>query len=577
MKTQANKKNVKLRANIVGAIFFLALISITGRAAQLQIFQSPWLSAKAASQYERSQTIRGKRGAILDANRKPLAVSIDTTSVAAYPKQIENPLKAAKSLAAILKLNSKDVSQKLSSAKNFVWIKRQINPKEVQSLKSLSIQGVGFIPENSRVYPNKGLAAQVLGFSGIDGSGLEGIEYFYDPFLKGNEIQTTVLKDAKGRGFDMPTQMTEAYQGRQLVLTIDRNIQYITETALEEAVKKYDGKTGLAVVMAPKTGAVLAMAHYPNFNPNTFDAFDREVWRNRAITDKFEPGSTLKIFTAAAAIDSKRVTADTIFFCENGKYSLAGTVIHDTKPHGWLTLKKIVKYSSNIGAVKVMEAIGPEVLYDYLTKFGFGQKTGIDCPGETSGSLSYFNNWTLVDAGSISFGQGIAVSAIQLVAAASAIANDGLYMKPHMVQSIIDADGRTVKTFKPEVVRRVISAQTAWTVRKIMQSVVTEGGTGQKAALAGYSVGGKTGTAQKISENGGYAKDRFIASFIGFTPVEDPQAVILVVIDEPTKRHYGGTVAAPVFRKIAHATLQYRKVTPTVASKDLRLAAFRKE
>ena len=577
MKTQANKKNIKLRANIVGTVFFLALISIAGRAAQLQIFQSPWLSAKAASQYERSQTIRGKRGAILDANRKTLAVSIDTTSVAAFPKRIEDPLKAAKSLATILKLNPKNVSQKLSSAKNFVWIKRQINPKEVRSLKSLSIEGVGFIPENSRVYPNKGLAAQVLGFSGIDGSGLEGIEYLYDPFLKGREIQTTVLKDAKGRGFDMPTQMTEEYQGQQLVLTIDRNIQYITETALEEAVKKYDGKTGLAVVMAPKTGAVLAMAHYPNFNPNTFDAFDREVWRNRAITDKFEPGSTLKIFTAAAAIDSKRVAANTIFFCENGKYSLAGTVIHDTKPHGWLTLNKIIKYSSNIGAVKVMEAMGPEVLYDYLTKFGFGQKTGIDCPGETGGSLSYVNNWTLVDAGSIAFGQGIAVSAIQLVAAASAIANDGLYMKPHIVQSIIDADGRTVKTFEPEAVRHVISVQAARTVRKIMQSVVTEGGTGQKAALAGYSVGGKTGTAQKISKNGGYAKDRFIASFIGFTPVEDPQAVILVVIDEPTKRHYGGTVAAPVFRKIAHATLQYRKVIPTVASKELRLAAISKE
>jgi cell division protein FtsI (penicillin-binding protein 3) len=577
MKTQANKKDIKFRGNIVGTIFFLALISITGRAAQLQIFQSPWLSAKAASQYERSQTIRGKRGAILDANRKTLAVSIDTTSVAAFPNQIEKPLKAAKALATVLKLNPKDVSQKLSGAKNFVWIKRQINPKEVRNLKSLSIKGVEFIPENSRVYPNKVLAAQVLGFSGIDGSGLEGVEFLYDPFLKGQEIKTTVLKDAKGRGFEVPTQMTEEYQGQQLVLTIDRNIQYITETALEEAVKEYNGKTGLAVVMAPKTGAVLAMAHYPNFNPNTFDAFDREVWRNRAITDKFEPGSTLKIFTAAAAIDSKRVTANTIFFCENGKYSLAGTVIHDTKPHGWLTLKKVIKYSSNIGAVKVMAAMGPEVLYDYLTKFGFGQKTGIDCPGETSGSLSYFNNWTLVDAGSISFGQGIAVSAIQLVAAASAIANDGLYMKPHIVQSIMDADGRTVKTFEPEAVRQVISAQTARTVRKIMQSVVTEGGTGQKAALAGYSVGGKTGTAQKISEKGGYAKDRFIASFIGFTPVEDPETVILVVIDEPTKRHYGGTVAAPVFRKIAHATLQYRKVIPTVASKKLRLAAFHEE
>jgi len=576
MKIKANK-NIKLRISFVGSIFFLVLFFIAGRTIQLQVFQSPWLSEKAASQYERSQMIRGKRGTIFDANHQKMAVSIDTTSVAAFPKQIENPLETARALSSVLELNPKNIYQKLSSKKNFVWIKRQINPKEAQNLKSLSIKGVGFIPENSRVYPNKILAAQVLGFSGIDGSGLEGIEFLYDPYLKGREIKIKVLKDAKGRGFGIPPQITEEHQGQQLVLTIDRNIQYITETALEEAVKKYHGQTGLAVVMAPKTGAVLAMAHYPNFNPNTFDAFDCKIWRNRAITDKFEPGSTLKIFNAAAAIDSERVTSNTIFFCENGTYRLGGTIIHDTKPHGWLTLKKIIKYSSNIGSVKVMQTIGPEVLYEYLYKFGFGQKTGIDCPGETSGSLSHYKKWTLVDAGSISFGQGIAVSAIQLVAAASAIANDGLYMKPHIVHKIIDDSGRTVKIFKPEQVRQVISAKSARIVRKIMQSVVAKGGTGQKAALSGYSVGGKTGTAQKVSVDGGYAKDRFVSSFIGFVPVENPEAVILVVIDEPKTHHYGGTVAAPAFRKIAHGTLQYRKVIPTIASKKLRIAAISKE
>jgi cell division protein FtsI (penicillin-binding protein 3) len=576
MKTKTNK-DIKLRTSVVGSIFFLALFFIAVRAIQLHIFQSPWLSEKAASQYERSQMIRGKRGTILDANQQKMAVSIDTTSVAAFPNQIENPLETARVLSSVLDLNSANIHQKLSSKKNFVWIKRQINPKEAQNLKLLSIKGVGFIPETSRVYPNKILAAQVLGFSGIDGSGLEGIEFLYDPYLKGREIKTKVLKDAKGRGFDVPPQITKGHQGQQLVLTIDRNIQYITETALEETVKKHLGQTGLAVVMAPKTGAVLAMAHYPNFNPNTFDAFEREVWRNRAITDRFEPGSTLKIFNAAAAIDSKRVMSDTIFFCENGTYRLGGTIIHDTKPHGWLTLKKIIKYSSNIGSVKVMQAIGPEVLYEYLCNFGFGQKTGIDCPGETSGSLSHYKKWTLVDAGNISFGQGIAVSAIQLAAAASAIANDGLYMKPHIVQRIIDTSGRTVRIFEPEPVRQVISAKSARIVRKIMQSVVAKGGTGQKAALSGYSVGGKTGTAQKVSVNGGYAKDRFVSSFVGFVPVENPEAVILVVIDEPKKHHYGGTVAAPAFRKIANGTLQYRKVIPKIAGKELRIAAIGKE
>jgi cell division protein FtsI (penicillin-binding protein 3) len=576
MKTKTNK-DIRLRTSLVGSIFFLALFFITVRAIQLHVFQSPWLSEKAAKQYERNQMIRGKRGTILDTNHQKMAVSIDTTSVAAFPKQIDKPLKTARILSSVLELNPENIHKKLSRKKSFVWIKRKINPKEAQKLKSLSIKGIGFIPENSRVYPNKILAAQVLGFSGIDGIGLEGIEYLYDQYLKGREIKTKVLKDAKGRGFGLAAPITEEHQGQQLVLTIDRNIQYITETALEEAVKKYHGQTGLAVVMAPKTGAILAMAHYPNFNPNTFDTFDHEVWRNRAITDRFEPGSTLKIFNAAAAIDSKRVSSNTIFFCENGTYRLGKTIIHDTKPHGWLTLKKVIKYSSNIGSIKVMQAIGPEVLYEYLHNFGFGQKTGIDCPGETAGSLSHYKKWTLVDAGNISFGQGIAVSAIQLAAAASAIANDGLYMKPHIVQSVIDASGRTVKIFEPEPVRQVISAKSARIVRRIMQSVVAKGGTGQKAALSGYSVGGKTGTAQKASENGGYAKDRFVSSFVGFVPVENPEAVILVVIDEPKTHHYGGTVAAPAFRKIANGTLQYRKVIPTIASKELRMAAIHEE
>ncbi len=576
MKTNV-KKSIKLRAGIIKVIFFSTLILIIGRTAQLQIFQGPKLSEKAANQYERNQTIRGKRGSILDATQQTMAVSIDTTSVAAFPKRIKSPDETARIISSALNLNKEQVKQKLRSEKSFVWIKRQVNPKQVNQLKNVAISGLGFIPEHSRIYPNKVLAAQVLGFSGIDGRGLEGLEFYYDRYLAGEEIKAKVFKDAKGRWFDSSANFLKEHRGQQLLLTIDRNIQYITEAALEEAVNKFDGKTGMAIVMAPKTGAILAMAHYPFFNPNTFHAYDRKVWRNRAITDPFEPGSTMKIFSAAAAIDSEKVTENTIFFCENGEYKLGRNIIHDTKPHGWLTLKKIVKYSSNIGSVKVMQAIGPETLYDYLVKFGFGQKTEIDCPGETTGSLSHYKRWSSVDAGAISFGQGIAVSAIQMVAAASAIANDGMYMKPHIVKSILDSNGRTIKTFEPEAVRQVISAQAARSVREIMQSVVTQGGTGEKAALAGYSVGGKTGTAQKVSEKGGYAKNRYVSSFIGFAPAEKPEAVILVVIDEPKRLHYGGLVAAPAFRKIANETLQYRKVMPNVASKELRIAAISKE
>lgn len=576
MKTEA-KNTIRLRPKIVRGIFILALAVMAGRAIELQIIKRTFLLEKAANQYERNEVVRIKRGAILDATQQVMAITIDTTSVAAFPKQIENPMETARALAAVLDMRQKDIHEKLTSTKNFVWIKRQLTPKEARNIKDLSIQGIAYIPENSRVYPNKNLAAQVLGFSGIDGRGLEGLEFIYDEYLKGQEIKTKVLKDAKGRGFEVPSHLSDENQGKQLVLTIDRNIQYITEAALEEAVTEYNGASGMAVVMAPKSGAVLAMAHYPYFNPNAFHAFSREAWRNRAITDPFEPGSTLKIFSAAAAIDSQRVTANTIFFCENGNYKLGRNIIHDTKPYGWLSLEKIIKYSSNIGSVKVMQAIGPEVLYDYLSKFGFGRKTGIDSPGETTGSLSHHKNWSLVDAGAISFGQGISVSAIQLVAAAAAIANDGLYMKPYIVQNITDADGHIVKTFEPEPVQRVVSAQTARIVRDMLKGVVSEGGTGQQAALSGYAIGGKTGTAQKVGTEGGYAKDLFVSSFIGFAPADEPEAVILVVIDEPKTRHYGGVVAAPAFRKIANGTLQYRKVMPTVAGKELRIAAISKE
>ena len=313
----------------------------------------------------------------------------------------------------------------------------------------------------------------------------------------------------------------------------------------------------MAIVMSPKTGALLALAHYPFFNPNSFESFDRKSWRNRAITDQFEPGSTMKIFSAAAALESGACTPDSIFFCENGAYKIGKNVVHDTHPHGWLSLQQIIKYSSNIGAVKVSEMTGAEFLYNALRDFGFGRKTEIDCPGETTGSFSSYNRWSKIDAGTISFGHGISVSAIQLITSACAIANDGILLRPYIVQAIIDQNGRVIKCLTPYKVRRVVSNETARAVRKMMKSVVSDGGTGVNAALESYSVCGKTGTAQKIDEKGMYKKGSYIASFIGFIPAEEPEVVILVVIDEPRKEHYGSIVAAPAFRKIAYETLNH--------------------
>ena len=558
------QRRIGLRSIIIGFIFSIILVAIGAKAVYLQVFCGPWLSQKAADQYEKAFISPGKRGVIYDANHREIAVSIDVTSIAAHPKNISEPGAAAKLIVRALKIDGRSLYRKLNSKKrSFVWVKRHVTPREAERVKNLNLKGIDFIPENKRFYPNKTLAAQVLGFSGLDGNGLEGIEFYYNNYLEGGADKLTVLKDGFGRGFNGGKIVTEDFGGNNLILTIDRTIQYIAESALEEAVDKFSAKSGIAIVMATKTGAILAMAHYPLFNPNTFKDFKREVWRNRAIADQFEPGSTMKIFSAAAALESGECTQDTIFYCENGAYGIGKNIVHDTKPHGWMSLQQIVKYSSNIGIVKVGETIGPDLLYKTLSDFGFGKKSGIDCPGETAGSMAPYKRWSKIDAGAISFGQGISVSALQLITATCAIANDGILMKPYMVQAIIDQNGRLIKSSGPCEVRRVISVETARTLKKIMESVTDNGGTGVNAALEGYSVCGKTGTAQKVDEKGTYAKDKYIASFVGFAPLQNPEIAVLVVIDEPVQEYLGSIVAAPTFKKIALETLNYMNLPAT--------------
>jgi cell division protein FtsI (penicillin-binding protein 3) len=377
-----------------------------------------------------------------------------------------------------------------------------------------------------------------------------------------------VYKDALGQVFDERQSAASLNTGHNIILTIDRTIQYIAESALEESVNEFSARSGMAIVMDPQTGAILAMAHVPLFNPNAYMDFNKELWRNRAITDPFEPGSTMKIFSAAAAIESGDIKAHDIFFCENGAYKIGRNVVHDIKKHGWLSLQQIIKYSSNIGAVKISEKLGRKRLHAMYRKFGFGAKTGIDSPGETTGSLMPYKRWTTVDTGAISFGYGVAVSALQMVTAASAIANDGVLMKPYFVQAITDQNHEPLKQFQPQKVRRVISIQTARTVRAIMKTVTNEGGTGVNAALDGYTVCGKTGTARKLDESGIYSKSKYMASFIGFTPAEKPRLAIVVVIDEPQGAYYGGTVAAPVFRRVARETLHYLNIPPESGAKQ---------
>jgi cell division protein FtsI (penicillin-binding protein 3) len=491
-----------------------------------------------------------------------MAVSIDVTSISAYPARVKDIDETAKKLAEILKLDPRKVRQKLALDKSFVWIKRKTTARESQMVKNIKLPGIGFVPEFNRFYPNTTLAAQALGFTGLDGKGLEGIEFYYNRQLKGAASKITVFEDALGNGFRSENRKQESNSGHNLVLTIDSKIQYITESTLIEAVDQYSASSAMAIVMQPRTGAILAIAHFPTINPNSYRNFDRSQWRNRAITDPFEPGSTMKIFSAAAALESGNIKYNDIFFCENGAYKIGKNVVHDSSKHGWLSLQQIIKFSSNIGAVKISEKIGAKILYQTFQNFGFGTRSGIDCPGETTGSLSHYSSWSEIDIGAISFGHGIAVSALQLITAVSAIANDGILMKPYIVKEISDQNGQSVKRFKPQQVRRVISARTAGIVKKILQTVTTEGGTGVNAALDRYSVCGKTGTARKLDEEGQYSDSKHVASFIGFTPAEKPEIAVLVIIDEPKENYYGGIVAAPVFKKIAQQTLNYLNIPP---------------
>ena len=574
MKDYKKKKKdpdkwIRLRIGAVGTVLALCFGIIIGRAVQLQVLDGGKLSAKAEGEYKKALRKMPRRGTIYDQNNEELAVSIDVGSICAYPNRIRSPKKAAKKLARALNVKRAPLLKKLTSNKRFVWIERKTNPKVVAAVKALGVEGIDFVSESRRFYPMKELAAQLLGFCGTDGSGLEGIEYQYDPILGGREDQWTVFKDALGRSFEVKGEGLGIRDGYNLILTIDKNIQHMAEEALAKTVEQYSAKSATAVIMDPKTGAVLAMAHAPAFNPNTFGKYDPWLRRNRAITDPFEPGSTFKIFLGAAALESGRLTPESTFDCEEGRYQIGNNVVHDVHAYGALSFQDILKYSSNIGAAKIGGRIGSEYYYDTLRAFGFGSKMGVDCPGETPGSLLSFERWTEMDALAICFGQGVSVSALQLTAAVCATANGGVLMKPYMVQAVTDAKERLIKSHSPTRLRRVVSVKTARSLARMLERVVTKGGTGQKAAIRGYRVAGKTGTAQKVDPaTKRYAKNKYVAAFVGFVPSRDPAVVISIIIDEPKKHHYGGVVAAPAFRQIAQQCLQYLKVPPDLVVPD---------
>ncbi|MEK6726090.1 MAG: penicillin-binding transpeptidase domain-containing protein [Deltaproteobacteria bacterium] len=551
-------KWIRFRISTVLVFFCLVSIIIAGRAFQLQVLKRDQLCKLAERQYKKNIPLVPKRGTIYTRGYEELAVTVEIDSIYAEPDSIDTPKLTAKKLAPLLTLSRKELEDNLSSSKSFVWLARKVTPSTIERVKSLNIRGIGFVKENRRFYPNGELASHAVGFSGIDGTGLGGIELAHDAQIKGKTELVRAERDALGkRTLPMDLGFEDFLTGNSVVLTIDKTIQYTAEKELAVAVRKSGAKGGTAIVMDPKSGEVLAMANYPQFNPNDLSSTSQAALKNRAIVDTYEPGSTFKVFLLAAALEEGVVKPGDKFNCENGSMELAGKVIHDTHKHGALTVREIMKFSSNIGSAKIAAKLGKERFYDYITSFGFGSPTGIELNGEGSGILRSMKTWSNLELATLSFGQGVSATPIQLTTAFSAIANGGYLMKPYLVKDILDRDGKVIKSNQPQIVKKVISGDTASKVTEMLRDVVAEGGTGTEAALNGYDVAGKTGTAQKVSGGRGYRENKHVASFIGFVPAESPELVVLVAIDEPEGIQYGGIVAAPAFRAISETSLRY--------------------
>ena len=559
------KKQIKRRILLVQILLLGSVFLLGARSFDVQIFKAHDLTRKAEQGYSKYLTIKGERGQILDRHLNKLGTSIDAPTITADPSQILEPARTARALSKILNIEQTDLKANLSKDRRFAVIARKVSPDQAKQIRNLNIQGIYLKNDSKRFYPNRNLAAQVIGFTGKDDSGLEGLEFKYNAILEGETVKVKVTRDGTGRVLDIHKNRRNQLKGNSLVLTIDKKIQFLSERTLEQTVKAHQAKSGLALVMKPATGELLAIAHYPGFNPNNFTISNKNTYRNRAITDAFEPGSILKIFTAATALE-KGFSPKSIFFCENGEYRIGKYTIHDTHPRGWLTLNQIIKFSSNIGITKVSETIGRKTLHDTLSNFGFGRKTNVGGPGETNGSLLPHRKWSKIDTSAISFGQGLSVSAIQLISGICAIANDGKLMKPMLIKKIISNEGNDLQVFTPTKLRQVVSPKTAAQVKMMMNLVVQEEGTGTKAAMEGYRVCGKTSTAQKARKGKpGYEKNKYIAGFAGFAPQENPELAILVVIDEPQKQHYGGDVAAPAFKTIMTQSFNYLNIAPEPA------------
>jgi cell division protein FtsI (penicillin-binding protein 3) len=553
---------LRTRALILAAFFAVAFGGVSARLGWLQIVRHAELAEMAERQYSRSLVLPAQRGDIVDRNGAPLATSTAADSLFAQPRSVGDPVRVAARLAPLLGTRESELHALLTSDRAFVWIRRKLPPAVAAAVRALREPGLGLLAEPLRLYPNRELAAHIVGFEGADG-GLEGVERAFESDLAGTAGKTIVGRDALGRDVVMQRVLQAPAPGRGVRLTIDRTIQYLAEREIDAAYRRTKAKAAMALVMDPQTGDLLAVAIRPTFNPNTFASVpSREVLRNRAITDPFEPGSTFKVILAAAALEEGVVRPEDQIFAENGAITIARTRIRDWKKYGWLTFAEVLQNSSNVGVIKVGQALGSDRYYRYMTRFGFGQPTGLGLPGESRGLLRDPARWSALSLPTMSIGQEVSVTALQLVAAFGAVANGGVLMQPRLVQATLDGSGHELRRFEPRAVRQVIAPETARTLTGLLVRVV-EAGTGHAAAIPGYAVAGKTGTAQKLDPaTHRYSHAPGVLSFVGFVPAEAPRLVMLVMLDEPKNEKWGSEAAAPIFAAIGGEVLRYLDVAP---------------
>jgi cell division protein FtsI (penicillin-binding protein 3) len=565
--TEIRIEGLRTRTLIFAACLACAFLGLLGRLGYLQVWKHDEYARLAENQHAKTVPLRPKRGPILDRIGQPLAVSSRADTLYVSPAKVEDAARLAARLAPILGEPTRDIARRLTVSRKFAPVRRRLTPDMARRVRELKDPSLTLVEDSLRLYPNRELAAQLVGFEGADGKGLAGVEQVWDAHLAGVEGRAVVERDALGREVTgAPMVLKPSVAGQGIMLTIDATIQYLAEKEVDAAWRRTRAKAAMAVALDPRTGEILAMAIRPTYNPNAFTAATDDDRRARAVTDPFEPGSTFKVIMAASALEEGVVRPTDRLFGENGAIRVANATIHDWKKYGWLTFAEVLQNSSNVGSIKVGLQLGKERYYKYMTAFGFGAPTNLGLPGESRGLLRAPAQWSGLSLATMSIGQEVSVTAVQMAAAFGAVANGGRLMQPQIVRAVLDAQGREIRSFEPKTVRQVISPETARTLTEMMVNVVANG-TGRHAAIPGYDVAGKTGTAQKMDPaTKRYSRAPGVLSFAGFVPADDPRLAMIVMLDEPKNEKWGSEAAAPIFAAIGREALRYLNVAPRDSS-----------